>query len=121
MTAVRFRAAIDVHDRFGNGHLVASYFGLTPGEDSSSQRVRRTGITKAGATRVRWALIQAAWCAIRTKPLDPMVVWAKAIAQRRGRTIAITALARKLAGILFAIWRDGSKYDPSRGADKMPS
>jgi hypothetical protein len=30
--------------------------------------------------------------------------------------IAIVALARKLAGILFAIWRDGTVYDAARGA-----
>jgi hypothetical protein len=35
---------------------------------------------------------------------------------RRGKRIAIVALARKLAGILYAIWRDGSVYDPARNA-----
>jgi len=32
---------------------------------------------------------------------------------------AIVALARKLAGILFAIWRNGSVYDGSRGAKML--
>ena len=30
----------------------------------------------------------------------------------RGKKVAAVALARKLAGILFAIWRDGTVYDP---------
>jgi len=41
-----------------------------------------------------------------------MVMWALRVQERRGNTIAIVALTRKMAGILFAIWRDGSAYDP---------
>ena len=36
--------------------------------------------------------------------------------QRRGVRIAILALARKLAGILYAIWRDGTVYEPRRAS-----
>ena len=61
-------------------------------------------------------LIQAAWAAFRMRPNEPMVQWAKAIAERRGRYIAIVALARKLAGIMFAIWRDGTAYQAARSA-----
>jgi hypothetical protein len=32
------------------------------------------------------------------------------VASRRGRYVAIVALARRLAGILFAVWRDGTRY-----------
>jgi hypothetical protein len=34
------------------------------------------------------------------------------IAARRGRARACVALARKLAGILYAMWRDGTEFDP---------
>jgi hypothetical protein len=34
------------------------------------------------------------------------------IAARRGKAAAVVALARKLAGILFALWRDGTEFDP---------
>ena len=40
--------------------------------------------------------------------------WVDAIEQRRGTRVAVLALARKLAGILFAIWRDGTVYEPRR-------
>ena len=119
-TSIRYVAAIDVQKRFANAHRVEAYLGLTPGENSSSERERRLGITKAGPARVRWLLVQAAWCAMRTRPNDPMVIWATQIAARRGKSIAIIALARKLAGILYAIWRDGSTYDPSRGSTQRP-
>ena len=44
----------------------------------------------------------------------PLREWANRIAARRGSRIAAVALARKLAGILFAIWRDGTAYDPAK-------
>jgi transposase len=121
VTAVRFVAAIDDVTRFRNAHAVQSYLGLTPGENSSSERKQHTGITKAGAMEVRRALIQAAWAAFRKAPREPMVGWATQIAARRGVFIAIVALARKLAGILFAIWRDGTTYRPSRSAEVAPA
>jgi transposase len=118
LTAVRYAAALDRIDRFAGAHQVQSYLGLTPGEDSSSTRRRLTAITKAGSSTVRWLLIQAAWVALRRRPEDPMCIWARRIAGRRGKTIAVTALARKLAGVLYAIWRDGRPYqaDAARAA-----
>jgi transposase len=116
VTAVRYAAALDNVNRFDNAHALQSYLGLVPGENSSSDRRRITSITKAGAPRVRWALVQAAWSARRWRKTDPMVRWALDVEQRRGRHVAIVALARKIAGIMFAIWRDGSVYDNKRGA-----
>jgi len=112
-TALRFTAALDCYDRFADAHQVASYLGLTPGEHSSSSRKRITSITKAGSAPVRWLLVEAAWTALRCRRDDAMCRWALRIAQRRGPKIAVTALARKLAGILYAIWRDRRPYDPA--------
>jgi transposase len=116
VTAARFTAALDTATRFAHAHAVGSYLGLVPGEASSGDRQHRLAITKAGACAVRTSLVQAAWAARRRAPRDPLVKWALRIEQRRGRKIAIVALARKLAGILFALWRDGTTYDPHRGA-----
>jgi transposase len=49
--AARFRAHIDDVSRFTSAHAVQSYLGLTPGENSSSERQRRTGITKPAPLR----------------------------------------------------------------------
>lgn len=120
VTAVRFVAAVDQVTRFRSAHALQSYLGLTPGERSSGAQKRRTGITKAGAPAVRRALVQAAWSAIRSKTHrnDPMIQWALRLKERRGGWVAVVALARKLSGILFAIWRDGSRYAADRGASK---
>jgi transposase len=118
VTAIRFAAAIDQMDRFASAHHVEAYLGITPGENSSSERKQRTGSTKAGPPQVRRTLVQAAWCLWRVRPEDPAVAWAREVAKRRGMRVAIVALARKMAGILFAMWRDGTNYDPLRGAKR---
>jgi transposase len=110
VTALRFVATLDEIGRFANAHRVESYLGLVPGERSSSERQQRTGITKAGSTSMRWLLVQAAWAARRVRRKDALQLWVEQVEQRRGKKVAVTALARKLAGILFAIWRDGTVY-----------
>ena len=119
ISALRFFAAIDDIGRFPSHSAVQSYLGLTPGEHSSSERQRKTSITKAGSAPVRSTLGQACWCAWRSQPDDPLVHWAKKLAERRGRAIAIVAMTRRLVGILFAIWRDGTRYDPAKVGAKM--
>lgn len=119
VTAVTFVAAIDDASRFEHAYRLQSYLGLTPGESSSSERERRTSITKAGPASVRRTLIQAAWTIVRRRPSEPMVRWAAQVAERRGKFVAIVALARKLAGIMFALWRDTTTYQPSMAAMNM--
>lgn len=116
VTSVAFVATLDDVARFESAAKAGAYLGLAPGEDSSSDRQRRTSITKAGSSRMRWLLVQAAWSMRRIKKADPAVLWSKEVEKRRGKRIAVVALARKLAGILFALWRDGAVYDPHRGA-----
>jgi hypothetical protein len=49
----------------------------------------------------------------------PMLDWTAQLASRRSRPVAAVALARKIAGILFALWRDGSTYLPKRAAQEI--
>lgn len=112
VTATRFVAAIDDPSRFRNAEHVCSYLGLTPGENTTGFKPKRTGVTKAGSASVRRTLAQAAWSIWRTRPEDPLVVWAKNVAERRGKQKANTALCRKLAALMFAMWRDKRPYDP---------
>ena len=116
ITSVAFAATVDEIGRFPDAHKVESYLGLVPGENSSSDRKQRLSITKAGCSRMRWLLVQAAWSARRSAAGDPMVMWSLAVEKRRGKRMALIALARKMAGILFAMWRDEETYDPKVGA-----
>jgi transposase len=113
VTAVAFVVTVDDVRRFSDAHQVESYVGLVPREWSSSEIQRRGQITKAGNTRMRWLLVQAAWCILRRRRKPETAAlrdWADRIALRRGRRVAVVALARRLAGILFALWRDNTAY-----------
>lgn len=116
VTAIRFVAALDDVGRFSDAHQVESYLGLVPGERQSSERQHRTSITKAGSAAVRRTLIQAAWAARRARGNHPMLAWTLEVEKRRGKHIATVALARKIAGILYALWRDGTTYRASKAA-----
>jgi transposase len=120
VVSIHFAATLDVIERFDGAHSVESYLGLTPGENSSGMRQRRGGITKAGSKRTRALLVQAAWTLWRTQPGDPIASWVGKVAERRGKKVAVVALARKLAGILYAMWRDKKNYNPCRGASPQP-
>lgn len=47
-------------ERFAKGNTYAAFLGLAPGENSSGEHIRRTGITKAGNSHLRLLLIEAA-------------------------------------------------------------
>lgn len=119
ITALAFVASIDRVDRFHNAHRVASYLGLVPRERSSGEHQLRGHITKTGDKRMRWLLVETAWRMMRSRRPDvaPLQRWAIQVAARRGRSIAVVALARRLAGILYAMWRDEVTYD-SRKLDR---
>ena len=61
---------------------------------------------------LRHTLVQAAWAAQRCRRTDPLQRWARAVQRRRGKRVAAVAVARKLAGLLYALWRDGTTYAP---------
>jgi transposase len=116
VTASAFVATIDDPQRFRGAHHVQAYLGLVPREMSSGEKQRRGHITKAGNGRMRWLLVQAAWSILRSKQKDSSALreWATGVAARRGKRIAVVALARRLAGILFAMLRDGTIYEAPR-------
>ena len=86
--------------------------GLVPREMSSGEKQLKGRITKSGNKRTRYLLVEAGWGVLRTKGLDakPLKEWTQRIATRRGKKIAVVALARRLAEILYAMWRDRTEY-----------
>jgi transposase len=73
-------------------------------------------ITQAGNSRARYLLVEAAWRILRSKSPETagLRAWALKIAVRRGNRIAVVALARRLAGILYAMWRDNAPYNAAK-------
>jgi|tagenome__1003787_1003787.scaffolds.fasta_scaffold20622719_1 transposase len=116
--SVRLAAAVDDVSRFANAHKLESYLGMTPGENSSSTRKRRSHLTKAGPAKMRWALVQSAWVARRYYKDHPIVLWSFEVEKRRGKKVAVIALARRLVGVLYAMWRDQKPYDKDHHATR---
>jgi transposase len=112
ITALAFVAALDEVGRFHSAGQVEAYLGLTPSEYSSGDRRIRGRITKRGDVRTRWLLVEAGWRLLRSPDPDVahLKTWAEQIARRRGKRIAAVATARRIAGILFAMWRDDRAF-----------
>jgi transposase len=119
ITAAAFVAALDNVGRFvgpRGAAQVTSYLGLVPREYSSGEQQQRGGVMRSAHPYVQSLLVQAAWRVYRST--DPRVAalrsWEQAIERRRGKKIAIVALARRLARILYAMWRDGTDYQSAK-------
>jgi transposase len=116
ITAAAIVATIDDVTRFRSAHQFEAYLGVVPSERSSGEQRRLGRITKAGNARARYLLVEAGWRVLRSRSAETAAVrtWALGIAARRGKKIAVVALARRLAGILYAMWRDQRPYDAAR-------
>jgi len=114
--------------RFATAQHYASFLGLVPGEDSSGDSIRRTGITKAGNSHLRSLLVEAGQCysrgAVGAKPKalkirqagneQKVVAYADRanerlkrkfyrIQFRSKRNIAVAAVARELACFVWGM------------------
>lgn len=122
ITAWTFLSVIDDVDRFATAHRLESYLGLVPSERSSGEKQRRGRLTKTGNRRLRALMTEAAWTFLRSKhpAAQSLNAWASGVASRRGKRVAAVALARRLSGILFAIWRDETVFG-APGQRSIPS
>lgn len=94
--------------RFRSAKEVVAYAGLVPGQRESAGKSKQLGITKDGSRLLRWALVEAAWRLVRRSQRWQHVF--EGLAQRGGRKKAIVAVARRLLGVIVAVWRKGEKY-----------
>lgn len=94
--------------RFASQKEVMAYAGLVPGRRESAGKARDLGITKDGSRLLRWALVEAAWRLVRHSRRWATVF--ENLHRRRGKRKAIVAVARRLLGVIVAVWRKGEKY-----------
>ena len=118
--------------RFESPGKLMAYVGLVPSEHSSGASRRQGAITKAGNSRVRHVLVQAAWSyrfpprrgpalSRRQQGQAPEVVahsWKAQhrlhkvftrLAFRKNGKIAAVAVARELAGFVWAVMQDADQ------------
>ena len=101
-------SAIGDISRFEHAKNLVGYAGLGAGVHDSGKKHQGKGITKSGRKELRWAMVEAAWGAVRS---DPHWKAQYDLLKKRGKhsNVAIVAIARKL---LVSIWHVLSKQEP---------
>jgi transposase len=97
--------------RFGSIKEATAYAGLVPGKRESAGKGKELGITKKGSRLLRWAMVEAAWQAVRHSPRWRSVY--AGLKRRRGVKRAIIAVARRLLGLLTSMLKAGQQYRSS--------
>lgn len=124
ITSLAFVLILGDVRRFSNGRRAAAYVGLAPRQDQSGAIDRQLGITKAGNTYLRTLLVQCAQSILASNGRDcDLRRWGLRLAERggkNGKRRAVVATARKLATILFALWKRGEPYVPLHNAAATP-
>jgi len=111
ITAVSFYSAIEDPTRFRHVDDVAAYLGLTPRVYQSGERLAHGGISKMGNQLTRTHLVGAATVMLsNTRSFSTLKDWGLRLSKRIGFNKAKVALARKLAIIMFSLWRDGTHF-----------
>lgn len=115
LTSLTFQLVLEDPSRFAKSREVGPYLGLTPGEHQSGDRDPKRRITKEGDTLLRRLLVQCAHHILRSR-VDSDLQRAGLRIMRNGghRSIAVTAVARKLAVLLHHLWVTGEVYEPLR-------
>jgi len=109
-------ATLDDARRFKNSRQVSAYAGLVPKQYQSGQMNRLGRITGQGPGLLRRVLVQVAWgLQRRTETRGHAVFERLCHGQRTRRKQAAVALARKILIWCWAMLRDGSTWDDSRG------
>lgn len=120
ITSLHFVLTLETPDRFRRSRSVGAYLGMCPRRRDSGDHRPELRITKAGDSELRQLLVQCAHYILGPFGIDCDLrrFGERLIAQggKRAKKRARVAVARKLAVLLHALWRDGLPYEPLRQA-----
>jgi transposase len=111
VTAEVFLSEIADLRRFSSQKKVTAYAGLAPGQRGSGGHRRELGISHAGSGMLRWVLNQASWQLVRRSERWRRIF--EALANRRGKKKAITAISRRRLCLMTSIVNSGKAYRPA--------
>ena len=113
-TGAQIVAEIGDVRRFGSAASIVKYAGLNSGVDESGKfSAQGVPITKHGSPYLRRSL----WLAAnRARQHDDRLreFYEKKRREGKPHRVAVTAVARKLCHIVYAVMRDGEPYDPAK-------
>jgi transposase len=107
IVAMTVLSAIGDISRFENAKKLVGYAGIGAGVHDSGNTHKEKKITKKGRRELRWAMVEAAWRAVRMSPFWK-AEYEKHLKRMRKPNQAIVVIARKL---LVAIWHVLSKEE----------
>lgn len=107
-------SAIGEIGRFASPKELVGYSGLGAGVHDSGKEHHEKRITKSGRKELRWALVEAAWRAIRISPYWK-AQYEKYLKRMRKPNQAIVVIARKL---LVVVWHVLTKQEPDERASE---
>ncbi len=108
ITTMTILAAIGDISRFPTAKKLVGYAGLGASVHDSGLTHRKGHITKAGRKELRWALVEAAWAAVRYDPYWKAQF--QALERRMHPNQAIVAIARKLLVVLWHLLSKKQAY-----------
>ncbi|GAC1424592.1 MAG: IS110 family transposase [Acidobacteriaceae bacterium] len=88
ITAMTLVTELHGVERFHSPRQMMAYLGLVPSENSSSDKTRRGGITKAGNSHVRRVLVESAWHYRHAAGVGKVL-----LQRRRGQPVRAIAIA----------------------------
>jgi transposase len=99
---------VDIN-RFKRLDHLAGYVGLVPGEDSSGEQERNTGISRRRNAYLRALLIESSWIAVKKDP--SLLMSFNQLTKRMPKNRAIVRIARKLLNRIRYVLRNQEPYE----------
>ena len=112
MTATAVVATVGDADVFKNGREFAAWLGLVPHQYSTGGHTRLLGISKRGDRYLRTLLVQGGHTVVQHlgEKQDNRSQWLRALLARRGKHIAVVAVANKNARIIWSLLHRSEGY-----------
>jgi transposase len=115
LTALTYKTFVDRPERFRKSKRVGAALGLTPRKYASGEVDYDGHITKCGDTFVRMHLFESAKVLLtRSGTPCELKSWGLRLAKRSSKKKACVAVARRLAVIMHAMWRDGTVFETAK-------
>lgn len=111
LISTAYRATIDDPHRFKRGEEVGDYLGLAPRVYQSGEVEYRGRITRQGDVLLRSLLVEGAHVLLTRGKDCALKRWGLSIVKRKGGAKAKVAVARKLAVLLWHLWKDKKMFE----------
>lgn len=113
LTATATVATVGDMASFKSGREFSAWLGLVPRQSGTGGRVRQMGISKRGDVYLRMLLMHGARAIIARRSRSG---WVESLLRRRPYSVAVAALANKLARTIWAVLFYGRSYEPQMQA-----